>query len=133
MILTDDSHPGYTVYLIDLQWRWGDPLDVYLIKPVGVKKPPVNAKPEEKQAYKDFVERRLAFFERRDQFENLFRQVVREGIERKSFRAVDVGIFTKTMLGAHNWVGVWYKAGGRLDGAEIAEMMADSFLRALKN
>jgi hypothetical protein len=38
---TDDTHPGYTVQLIQLQWRWGDPLDVYLIKPSGVKSPPV--------------------------------------------------------------------------------------------
>jgi len=45
---------------------------------------------------------------------------------------VDVGIFTKTMLGAHNWVGVWYRPTGRLSGEEIAEMMADSFLRSLK-
>jgi len=57
MILTDDSHPGYTVYLIDLQWRWGDPLDVYLIKPVGVKKPPVILNlygyPADTDAYKN--------------------------------------------------------------------------------
>jgi hypothetical protein len=38
---TDDTHTGYTVQLIQLQWRWGDPLDVYLIKPTGVKNPPV--------------------------------------------------------------------------------------------
>jgi len=37
----DDTHAGYTVQLLQLQWRWGDPLDVYLIKPKGVKKPPV--------------------------------------------------------------------------------------------
>jgi hypothetical protein len=37
----DDTHAGYTVQLIQLQWRWGDPLDVYLIKPAGVKNPPV--------------------------------------------------------------------------------------------
>jgi hypothetical protein len=37
----DDTHPGYTVELLQLQWRWGDPLDVYVIKPTGVKKPPV--------------------------------------------------------------------------------------------
>jgi hypothetical protein len=37
----DDTHSGYTVELLQLQWRWGDPLDVYVIKPAGVKKPPV--------------------------------------------------------------------------------------------
>ncbi len=37
----DDTHPGYTVQLLQLQWRWGDPLDLYVMKPKGVKKPPV--------------------------------------------------------------------------------------------
>jgi hypothetical protein len=31
----------YTVELIQVQWRWGDPLDLYVMKPKGVKKPPV--------------------------------------------------------------------------------------------
>jgi hypothetical protein len=37
----DDTHAGYTVELLQLQWRWGDPLDVYVMKPSGVKNPPV--------------------------------------------------------------------------------------------
>ena len=31
----------YALELLCLQWRWGDPLDVYVIKPKGVDKPPV--------------------------------------------------------------------------------------------
>jgi AcrR family transcriptional regulator len=78
------------------------------------------------------IERREAFVARRDQFEDLFRFVVREGVEHGAFRAVDVPIFVKTLLGAHNWVGVWYRSEGRLSGQEIADMMADTFLRALR-
>ena len=37
----DDTHPGYTVQLLQLQWRWGDPIDVYVMKPKGIKNPPV--------------------------------------------------------------------------------------------
>jgi hypothetical protein len=33
--------PGYTVELLQLQWRWGDPIDLYVMKPKGVQKPPV--------------------------------------------------------------------------------------------
>lgn len=91
-----------------------------------------TASEADQQSYADFVERRSLFFERRDEFEALFRHVIREGVENQTFRAVDVGIFTKTLLGAHNWVGVWFRPGGRLSGAEIADMMADSFLRSLK-
>lgn len=99
---------------------------------MGTKNPPVEASEADREAYEDFIRRRNAFFERRDQFEMLFRDVIREGIENGSFRTVDAGIFVKLMLGAQNWVGVWYKPEGRLDGEAIAEMMADSLLRALQ-
>jgi hypothetical protein len=36
-----NEQPGYTVELLQVQWRWGDPLDLYVMKPAGVKKPPV--------------------------------------------------------------------------------------------
>jgi hypothetical protein len=39
--MIDDSHAGYTLELIRLQWRWADPMDVYLLLPKGVKNPPV--------------------------------------------------------------------------------------------
>jgi hypothetical protein len=32
---------GYTVELVRVQWRWGDPIDLYVMKPKGVKRPPV--------------------------------------------------------------------------------------------
>jgi TetR/AcrR family transcriptional regulator, cholesterol catabolism regulator len=99
---------------------------------MGVKAPAKNASQADKDAYAEFIARRDAFFAKRDRFENLFREVVRQGIERGEFRSVDVPIFVKTMMGAHNWVGVWYKPNGRLNGEEIADMMADTFLRALK-
>jgi len=78
-----------------------------------------------------FLARRDAFFARRDVFEESFRQVIREGISAGVFRPVDVPIFVNTLLGAHNWVGVWYKPGGRLSGEAIASQMAETFLRAL--
>jgi len=37
----DDTHSEYRVELFQLQWRPGDPLDLYVIKPTGVKNPPV--------------------------------------------------------------------------------------------
>jgi len=32
---------SYTVDLLRVQWRWGDPIDLYLMKPKGVQNPPV--------------------------------------------------------------------------------------------
>jgi hypothetical protein len=36
-----NDYPGYTVELTQVQWRWGDPLDLYVMKPKGISKPPV--------------------------------------------------------------------------------------------
>jgi hypothetical protein len=33
--------PSYTVELLRVQWRWGDPIDLYVMKPKALKKPPV--------------------------------------------------------------------------------------------
>jgi len=35
------NNPHYTVELLQVQWRSGDPIDLYVMKPKGVKKPPV--------------------------------------------------------------------------------------------
>jgi hypothetical protein len=65
-------------------------------------------------------------------FESLYRQMIAEGIAAGAFRPVDVGVFAHTLLGASNWVSVWYRPGGRLKGADIAEEIADLFLNALR-
>ena len=36
-----DEELLYTVELVRLQWRWGDPVDLYIMKPKRVKKPPL--------------------------------------------------------------------------------------------
>lgn len=79
----------------------------------------------------EFVQRRDTFFERRDYFEGLFRNVIKAGIAAGEFRQVDHAIVAKAMLGAHNWVGIWYKDGGRLTGAQVADVMVDTFLTTL--
>jgi AcrR family transcriptional regulator len=98
---------------------------------MNVKPPVVAASNDDKAADHTYVVRRDAFFARRDYFEDLFRCVIGEGIENGSFRQVDIGIFAKTLLGANNWVGVWYKEKGRLTGQEIADRIADIFLQSL--
>jgi len=106
---------------------------VFEIRSLMVAKlPPRNGGQFGEEDYTEFIERRDAFFERRATFERMFRDVIREGIERGEFRQVDASIFAKAMLGAHNWVGVWYREKGRLSGQDIANMMTDTFLSSLK-
>lgn len=79
----------------------------------------------------EFVERRDKFFQQRDYFEKMFRETIKEGIANGEFRQVDAAIVAKSMLGAQNWVGVWYKEGGRLTGEAIASIIVDTFLTSL--
>lgn len=86
---------------------------------------------DEDDKHAEFVARRQAFFAQRDRFEQLFRDVVTQGMATGEFRQVDAAIFAKAMLGAHNWVGVWFRETGRLSGEDIAAIMADTFLTSL--
>jgi|SRR5208282_2637264 len=36
-----NDYPGYTSELLEVQWRTGDPIDLYVMKPKGIPKPPV--------------------------------------------------------------------------------------------
>ena len=98
---------------------------------MNVKAPYRNAREDDKEAFESFIERRDEFFRRRDEFENLFRIVVREGVDNGSLRQVDVAIFVKTLLGAQNWVGVWYRPTGRLSGEQIADLIVDTVLNGV--
>jgi len=80
----------------------------------------------------DIPEVREAYVLRRDHFEQLFRQIIGAGIEQGLFKSVDIKLFVRMVLGAHNWVGVWYRNDGPLRGEDIAVAMADWFLAALK-
>jgi AcrR family transcriptional regulator len=68
---------------------------------------------------------------RRDRFEELWRAIVREGVERGEFRPLDLSIVTFALLGVQNWLITWYREGGRMSGSELADQFADIFLHGL--
>jgi len=41
LLAEKDDYPQFTRELIQVQWRFGDPIDLYVIRPKGVAKPPV--------------------------------------------------------------------------------------------
>jgi hypothetical protein len=41
LLADTEDHDGYVVQLIQVQWRPADPIDLYVIRPKGVAKPPV--------------------------------------------------------------------------------------------
>ena len=75
------------------------------------------------EAVAEYTVRREGFFAERRRFESLFQQVVQAGIDSGEFRQVDVPVIVKTILGANNWVSVWYSENGRLSGEQIADQI----------
>jgi len=45
----------------------------------------------------------------RRRFEGLFKQAIRDGIEDGSIRQVDISMAAKAVLGAINWLSIWYQ------------------------
>lgn len=41
LVATKDDHPTFTRELLQVKWRTGDPIDLYVMRPKGVAKPPV--------------------------------------------------------------------------------------------
>ncbi|MEK6588193.1 MAG: TetR/AcrR family transcriptional regulator [Chloroflexota bacterium] len=69
---------------------------------------------------------------RRDRFEALWRQIVREGIDQGRFKPMDVAVVTFALLGVQNWLITWYREGGRLRPAKLADQFAELFLAGLE-
>ncbi len=44
----------------------------------------------------------------RDQYEHLFADVIEAGVQQEVFRDVDIRLATKPVLGALNWISLWY-------------------------
>lgn len=85
----------------------------------------------ESRALLDSPDVRTPYVQQRDTLEQLYRDVVQAGVDAGDFRAVDVGLFVKTLFGALNWVSVWYRTQGPLSNAQIADAIAATFLAAL--
>jgi len=85
----------------------------------------------EHRAMLGFPERRDEYVSRRDFFESQFRTAIQEGVDNGDFVQVDVPIVAQALLGAHNWLVMWYRPGGRLSAQEIASIIADAFLHGL--
>jgi AcrR family transcriptional regulator len=76
--------------------------------------------------------RRSEILARRDAYEALFREILREGIAAGVFRAdLDVPLITRFILTALNGVAVWYQPKGPLSPDQIAEAFSDWAVRGL--
>lgn len=55
-------------------------------------------------------------------------QILRQGMDAGEFRPGDVTLLTMAILGAANWVAIWFDPAGRLSPEAIANTFVDAFL-----
>jgi len=76
-------------------------------------------------------EHRRKLLEQTQHYENAFRRLIAEGVERGEFAQVDVALVTQAILGMCNWAIQWYSPKGKLSGKEIAAIFSDLILKGL--
>ena len=75
--------------------------------------------------------RRTEYAERRAAYENIFRSVIRQGVEENLFKHFDEAFSARTILSAINWTHTWYRPKGELTAEEVGEHLAAFLLSGL--
>jgi TetR/AcrR family transcriptional regulator, cholesterol catabolism regulator len=68
----------------------------------------------------------------RDKFENLWREVLRDGVRTRQFVCDDIPLTARAMLGILNWTITWYRPNGSLTIEQIADHYSNLLLNGLK-
>lgn len=76
-------------------------------------------------------ERRLHYARLRDQYEAMFRDVIRQGVQQHLLREMDEKLGALTLLSALNFVPQWYRPDGELNPTELGELMAATLMNGL--
>ena len=75
--------------------------------------------------------RRSEYAQKREDYEEIFREVIRKGVHENLFLHYDERFSARTILSALNWTHTWYKAEGELKPEEIGENLAKILLHGL--
>ncbi|MCA8960694.1 MAG: TetR/AcrR family transcriptional regulator [Planctomycetes bacterium] len=67
----------------------------------------------------------------RDEYEAVWRDLIRRGTEEGRFRAVDPRVTALGFLGAVNWTVKWYRVGGDRSAREIAAEFGETLVRGI--
>jgi AcrR family transcriptional regulator len=68
---------------------------------------------------------------RRDQVDQIWQQLITEGIRQGDFYTQEPGLVSKALLGILNWTITWYREDGPLSAEQIADQFTDLFLVGL--
>ncbi|ANU22238.1 TetR/AcrR family transcriptional regulator [Planococcus donghaensis] len=69
--------------------------------------------------------------EKRDNYAKIFDRIIAEGVKNEEFTISNPKMARMIILGASNWVQVWYSAEGQYSKEEIEDIYAEYFLRML--
>ncbi len=72
------------------------------------------------------------FIQMRDEYEQHFADIVAEGVAGGVFRPVEPRLATKELLGALNWINMWYRPRPDSDIEDIAEEFATFVVNGLR-
>ncbi len=68
---------------------------------------------------------------RRDRYEQLWRDLIEQGLSEGVFCCTQSSMAVKAFLGVINWTITWFRADGSLTAEEIADQFSDLFLYGL--
>ncbi len=68
---------------------------------------------------------------RRDRFEQIWRELIRDGMEEGIFTCDHPSLSARALLGALNWTVTWFRRDGPMSAEEIADQISNLFLMGL--
>ncbi|HVG11152.1 MAG TPA: TetR/AcrR family transcriptional regulator [Thermoanaerobaculia bacterium] len=78
-------------------------------------------------------ERRAGVLARRDEYEQLVRSLIEEGMDQGMFRRADPKVASLALLGSVNWTVKWFRPEGGKSAREIGRQIAEMMVRSLRH
>lgn len=78
-------------------------------------------------------ERRAGVLARRDEYEQIVRALIEEGMDQGLFRRADPKVASLALLGSVNWTVKWFRPEGGKSAREIGRQIAEMMVRSLRN
>jgi TetR/AcrR family transcriptional regulator, cholesterol catabolism regulator len=78
-------------------------------------------------------ERRAGVLARRDEYEQIVRSLIEEGMDQGMFQRADPKVASLALLGSVNWTVKWFRPEGGKSAREIGRQIAEMMVRSLRN
>lgn len=78
-------------------------------------------------------ERRAGVLARRDEYEQVVRSLIEEGMDQGMFRRADPKVASLALLGSVNWTVKWFRPEGSKSAREIGRQIAEMMVRSLRH